>query len=129
MQLLIDLNEMINASKCPCSEFFWSSFSRIWTGSREIRSISPCSVQIRKLRTRKTSNTDTSHRGWCSALSGGNILIKKVNYKVEEGRSFKKTRKLLEKSGYQGFCKLQLAMSRIMATKKKKWREGKFTQI
>ena len=34
--------------KCPCSEFFWSVFSRIRTECREIRSISPYSVQIRE---------------------------------------------------------------------------------
>ena len=31
---------------CPYSELFWSVFSRIWTEYREIRSISPYSVQI-----------------------------------------------------------------------------------
>ena len=32
--------------KCPYSETFWSLFSLIWTEYREIRSISPYSVQI-----------------------------------------------------------------------------------
>ena len=31
---------------CPYSELFWSVFPRIWTEYREIRSISPYSVQI-----------------------------------------------------------------------------------
>ena len=33
---------------CPYSELFCSVFSRIWTEYGEIRSISPCSVQIRE---------------------------------------------------------------------------------
>ena len=34
--------------KCPYAEFFWSAFSSIWT-------------ECRKIRTRKTPNTDTFH--------------------------------------------------------------------
>ena len=34
--------------KCPYSELFWSSFSRIWTEYGEIRSICPYSVQMRE---------------------------------------------------------------------------------
>ena len=34
--------------KCPCSELFWSAFSRIRTEYGEIRRISPYSVQMRK---------------------------------------------------------------------------------
>ena len=33
---------------CPCSELFWSVFSHIRTKYREIRSISPYSVQMRE---------------------------------------------------------------------------------
>ena len=47
---------------CPYSEFFWSrffwSFSRIWTEYRDLLCKSPYSVQMRKLRTIKTQNTD-----------------------------------------------------------------------
>ena len=34
--------------KCPYSELFWSTFSRIQTKNGEIWSISPYSVQMRK---------------------------------------------------------------------------------
>ena len=39
--------------KCLKMEFFWSVFSRIHTEYRDLRSKSPCSVQIRENRTRK----------------------------------------------------------------------------
>ena len=45
--------------KCPYSEFFWHLFSRIRTEYGEIRSISPRSVRMGKMRTRITPNTDT----------------------------------------------------------------------
>ena len=45
--------------KFPYSEFFWSVFSCICTTYREIRRISPYSVRMRELRTRKTLNIDT----------------------------------------------------------------------
>ena len=32
--------------KCPCSEFFWSAFSRIWTEYRGLLCKSACSVQM-----------------------------------------------------------------------------------
>ena len=41
--------------KCPYSEFFWSAFFRIWTVSREIRCISPYSVQMQKNADQKNS--------------------------------------------------------------------------
>ena len=34
--------------KCPCSELFWSAFSRIWTEYREILRISPYLVRMRE---------------------------------------------------------------------------------
>ena len=43
--------------------FFWSVSSRIRTEYGEIRSISPYSVRIRKIRTRKTPYLDTFHAG------------------------------------------------------------------
>ena len=45
--------------KCPYSELYWSAFSRIWTEYGEIRSICPYSVQMEKIQTRITPNTDT----------------------------------------------------------------------
>ena len=47
--------------KCPYSKFFWFVFSRIWTKYGEIFRISPYSVRIREIRTRKTANTNTFH--------------------------------------------------------------------
>ena len=47
--------------KCPCSELFWSGFSRIWIEYGEVQSISPYSVRLRKIQTRKTPNTGTFH--------------------------------------------------------------------
>ena len=41
--------------KCPYSEFFWSVFSRIRTEHREIRSISPHSIQMRENTDQKNS--------------------------------------------------------------------------
>ena len=34
--------------KCPHCKLFWSTFSRIWTEYGEIRSISPCSIQMQE---------------------------------------------------------------------------------
>ena len=42
------LQSWIVRIKCPCSEFIWSVFSRIWTKYGEILRISPCSVQMRE---------------------------------------------------------------------------------
>ena len=47
--------------KCPNSELFWSAFSRIRTEYGEMRSFSPYSVRMWKMRTRITPNTDTFH--------------------------------------------------------------------
>ena len=47
--------------KCQYSELFWSVFSSIWTEYGEIRSISPYSIRVSRMRTRMTSNTDTFH--------------------------------------------------------------------
>ena len=47
--------------KCSYSEFFWCVFSRIRIEYGYIQSISPYSVQMRKIRTTKTLNTDTFH--------------------------------------------------------------------
>ena len=47
--------------KCPYLDLFWSAFSRIQTEYGEIQSISPYSVQMWKMRTRITPNTDTFH--------------------------------------------------------------------
>ena len=45
--------------KCPYLELFWFVFSRIPTEYGEMRSVLPCSVRMRKIRTRITLNTDT----------------------------------------------------------------------
>ena len=42
-----------------------------------------------------------------------------MNQTVDEARSYKKNRKLLEKGGYQDFCKIQIVMSSIMAANRK----------
>ena len=47
--------------KCPYSEFFWSAFSRIRTENGDILRMSPFSVRIWEMRTKKTPNTDTFH--------------------------------------------------------------------
>ena len=39
---------LLLCEKCPYSELFWSSFTRIWTEYREIWSISPYSVRMRE---------------------------------------------------------------------------------
>ena len=57
------LNFLVSFVKCYCVKsvqirsFFWSWFSRNWTeyGYGEMRSISPYSVRMRKIRTRKNS--------------------------------------------------------------------------
>ena len=41
--------------KCPCSKFFWSVFSRIWTEYGEILRISLHSVRIRENTDQKNS--------------------------------------------------------------------------
>ena len=56
--------------KCPYSKLFWSVFSRIRTEYREIRSISPYSVQMRE-------NTDQNNSNYghfsCSVIHTQNI--------------------------------------------------------
>ena len=47
----LSISDLISFSlceKCPYSELFWSTFSRIWTEYGEIRSISPYSVLMRE---------------------------------------------------------------------------------
>ena len=49
--LAFNFSDMVSVSlckKCPYSELFWSSFSRIRTEYGEIRSMSPYSVRIRE---------------------------------------------------------------------------------
>ena len=57
----------------PYLELFWSVFPRIWTEHGEIRTTSPYSVRMRKMRTKITPNTDTFHAVWwknkCNFLS------------------------------------------------------------
>ena len=53
--------------KCPCSELFWSMFSRIQTEYGEILRISPYSVRIRE----NTDQENSEYRH--SLLSVGNI--------------------------------------------------------
>ena len=47
--------------KCPYSELFWSTFSRIRTEYGEICRISRIQTESGKIRTRITPNTDTFH--------------------------------------------------------------------
>ena len=46
---------------CPDTEFFWSIFSRIWTGYGDLRTKSPYSAQIREHTDQKTPYLDTFH--------------------------------------------------------------------
>ena len=55
--------------KSDNSELFWSAFSRIRTEYGGIRSISPYSVRMLKMRTRTTPNTDTFHAVTCPEIS------------------------------------------------------------
>ena len=57
--------------KCPYSELFWSGFSHIQTGYREVLRISPYSVRMREIWTRITPNTDTFY----AAKTNSNNLI------------------------------------------------------
>ena len=59
--LLLQCYYVCMRKKCPYSEFFFSVFSRIRTKYGEIVRISPYSFRMRKIRTRKTPNTDTFH--------------------------------------------------------------------
>ena len=52
--------------KCPCSKFFWSVFSRIWTEYREIFRISPHSVQMRENTDQKNFECGYVLRSDCS---------------------------------------------------------------
>ena len=45
--------------------------------------------------------------------------MKRLNYTVDERRYFKETSRLLEQGGCHGFCKIQVAMPRIMQPRKK----------
>ena len=46
--LWYNLEQKTLRKKCPYSKLFWSTFSRIWTEYGEIRSISPCSIQMQE---------------------------------------------------------------------------------
>ena len=47
--------------KCPYSELFWFTFSRIWTEYGENGVSLHIQSECRKMRTRRTPNTDTFH--------------------------------------------------------------------
>ena len=51
--ILVDMDTL--RKECPYSEFFWSVFSWVWTEYGDFRIQS----KSRKIRTRKTPNTDT----------------------------------------------------------------------
>ena len=66
--------------KCPHSEFFWSVYSRIWTEYGEMWSIFPYSVRMRKIRTRRSPNTDISHsKANCDTYV---VLLSKDSWKL-----------------------------------------------
>ena len=80
--------------KCPYLELFWSVFSRIRIEYGQIRSIFTCSVQMRKMRTKITPNTDTFYAVldplkylWCSffakIINSFQLNIEKQTWKVK----------------------------------------------
>ena len=52
--------------KCPCSELFWSVFSRIWTGYEEILRISPYLVRVEENADQNNSEYGHILRSDCS---------------------------------------------------------------
>ena len=70
--------------KCPYSELFWSLFSRIRTGYGEIHS------KFRKIRTRKTPNTDTFHAvkvvAWRSIYLLRMVIFHKPFFTILQGQ-------------------------------------------
>ena len=50
-----------SVKECPCSEIFWSVFSRICITYRDLQSKCPYSVRIRGMRTRTSPSADTFH--------------------------------------------------------------------
>ena len=53
--------------KCSYSEFFWSTFSRIWRACEEIRNISPYPVRMRENTDRENLRIRTLFAQWPSA--------------------------------------------------------------
>ena len=53
--------QLVLREKCPCSEFFWSAFSRIRTEYGEIQSNYPCSVRMWENRDQENSEMGTFH--------------------------------------------------------------------
>ena len=60
--------------KCPCSELFWSAFSRIWTEYEEILCISPYSVQMRE-------NADQNNSEYAHFLRSGRRTLRTTRMK------------------------------------------------
>ena len=90
--------------KCPYSEFFWSVFSRIRTQYGEIRSIQS---ECRKIRTRKTPNTYTSH----AVIQLRLVFIPYLHFMISFGEILRLgiilTKKLLNVAA-SSFCHLKL---------------------
>ena len=78
--LIIALHE-----KCPNSEIFWSAFFCIRTGYREIRNISPSSVQM--LENADQNNSKYGHflrNLGCSVSGKSNALLSLVKYQLPD---------------------------------------------
>ena len=54
-QLHIESQQQTVHENCPYSEFFWSTFSRIYTEYRKIRSIFPYPIQMWQITDQKNS--------------------------------------------------------------------------
>ena len=61
--------------KCPYSEFFWSTFSRLQTEYGEMRSISPYSVRMRENMDQKNSEYEHFSRSVCQPFSSHHPLL------------------------------------------------------
>ena len=63
--------------KCPSSELFWSSFSRIWTEYAEIRTICPYSVWMRE-----NADQNNSEKGRFSRRVIDGAVVYKRSYSM-----------------------------------------------
>ena len=111
------LNFLVSFVKCYCVKtvqirsFFWSRFSRIWTeyGYGEMRSISPYSVRMRKIRTRKNSVFRHFSR---SVFINNKILQKK--FQVNLALKTKEIKTIGSRPGIlHGLCKVCLYLFTI----------------
>ena len=67
------LVKVILHEKCPCSKFFWSVFSRIWTEYGDILRIHPYSVHMREKTEQK--NSEYGHFSRRVNLKSKNLVL------------------------------------------------------